>query len=415
MWYSYIMMRSNTKANQSDQFSKKESTHSDDCLKEPFEIVFFWSGPVVQPGGISGGIIYERQLFNGLQQYALETNGWIKPTLVDVYPTFVLWPLAKERDPKILQKMRSMGPYDVAIFDGISFLDFTDVLPEIEATVITLTHFPISQWPGLPIEVKNDLIEREKIFLKSGTVNIVAGEFSLPYMKDIFGLDESEGTVLNIPAGIDAEIFCPPTSARQVPKVMIEFLIVANWFPHKGQHTILKALQKVKNTKLEWSLTMIAGEIIYDEAFSKKVRALISTFPEEKVTVLGVLSPQELVKYYQRSHALLSGSIFENYGMVFAEALATNLPIIGVRTGALNTDLCAARNMHASPCSLSSVNDIDQLVANIGKFLDNPAPLLQAAKRPMHTRPWDEFHHMVLEAITVGRRRHHKQGDKCVV
>ncbi len=56
---------------------------------------------------------------------------------------------------------------------------------------------------------------------------------------------------------------------------------------------------------------------------------------ENRVAVLGAVSPQHLAALYAEADLFVLASHFEGYGMAYAEAIAHGLPVIGTIGGAI--------------------------------------------------------------------------------
>ena len=80
----------------------------------------------------------------------------------------------------------------------------------------------------------------------------------------------------------------------------------------------------------DWQLVLVGTGADY-----KEVRAYAETlaFPEGTLRWTGELTPREVADEMQRADALVLSSRYETYGIILAEALAANLPILSTPVG----------------------------------------------------------------------------------
>ena len=80
----------------------------------------------------------------------------------------------------------------------------------------------------------------------------------------------------------------------------------------------------------------IAGDRTRDLNAAARLDADIAAHAlENRVAVLGAVSPQHLAALYAKADVFALASHFEGYGMAYAEAIAHGLPVIGTTGGAI--------------------------------------------------------------------------------
>jgi len=353
---------------------------------------FLWAGSIVQDGGVSGGLVYEREMINRLK------DSWPgEVEVVDVRPSHPLWPIEKERLKSLDDYILSLPESDFAIMDSIVILECADLLSSMKAKLVTLTHFPISIWPDVDPDLKKKMISQEADAYAIGKFHIIAGEFSRPILEKKYGVRSSE--IINSPPGIDKNMFKPQgvrllNTDKEFDTRTIRFLTIGNGFHHKGLDVLLKALIGVKD--MDWTLTVI-GRFTYDVEYTKKVFDWVDKFPHNKIKVLDVIPQEELTSYYRKHDVFVSGSRLENWGMVFAEARYIGLPLITTKTGGVKT-FC-----REGGCRLSPINSVMQLENNIREVLENRDKLRmligQAQSFPPKLNTWEESVAPVVERL----------------
>lgn len=111
----------------------------------------------------------------------------------------------------------------------------------------------------------------------------------------------------------------------------IELLFVGNPILRKGLHHLLPALAQLPTQ--QWLLHVIGrGDV--DSRYTAAVRTQISRLGlTERVTLYGRVSDTDLQKFLRRSH-LLTVPSYEGFGIVYLEAMAFGLPVLGSTAGA---------------------------------------------------------------------------------
>jgi glycosyltransferase involved in cell wall biosynthesis len=135
------------------------------------------------------------------------------------------------------------------------------------------------------------------------------------------GVPENKITIL--PIGIDINKFSFTPFAKKDSK-NIELLALGYLHKRKGTELVIKALQLVKKNCPSVHLTIIG-----DGPQRTELENLASKLDLKKnITFAGFVNYEQLVKYYQKSHILVSMSRAESWGQVYIDAMACGLPII---------------------------------------------------------------------------------------
>jgi glycosyltransferase involved in cell wall biosynthesis len=140
---------------------------------------------------------------------------------------------------------------------------------------------------------------------------------------DAFGLPQERVSVIY--DGVDTDIFCPREVARRPNSI----LYVGNSDDrNKGARYLLEALGRLKD-RLEFHLTVV------DRPVAKLVPRLAAELGiQSRVSLLGRVTRDELVRLYNEHQILVSPSLYEGFGLPAAEAMACGTPVIATTAGA---------------------------------------------------------------------------------
>jgi glycosyltransferase involved in cell wall biosynthesis len=161
--------------------------------------------------------------------------------------------------------------------------------------------------------------------------------------------------------GVDTDYFVPPSisSESQTPnKNSYKLLFVGRISPEKGLHILLDSLPKIVKHYPQIQLIFIGPESIISKEFiislsdEQTVAELAKFYPgsylaflkkklildlSSKVSFLGHMEQEELLKHYWDADLLINPSLSESFGMSLVEAMATETPAIATRVGGMTS------------------------------------------------------------------------------
>ena len=170
-------------------------------------------------------------------------------------------------------------------------------------------------------------------------------------------------------------------------------LCVANWTPSKGIHTLVAAAARVPGVSLD-----LVGDAP-DAAYAARVRRLIAMRGlTRRVRVYGSLGRAALERRYAAASIFALPSIREGYPIVFVEALAHGLPVVGC-------DIPSVREVTGGAAVLVAPGRIAPLTAALKKLVTNERLSRSLAWRSLlRTRQlpaWDESEVRFIEALAA--------------
>jgi glycosyltransferase involved in cell wall biosynthesis len=171
-----------------------------------------------------------------------------------------------------------------------------------------------------------------------------------------------------VPNGVDLSLFHPRTDSRQPGP--IRCLAVARLIERKGLGDLIRAMALLERGRFQ--LEVVGGGS--DEMVLRELAAEHGLADE--VRFLGPLSRAEVARRYRAADMFTLPSSAEAFGNVFAEALASGLPIVGSSIGGI-PDLVE----HGTNGLLVQPGSIDALAAAIRYLADDPDLRKEMAQR----------------------------------
>jgi len=175
-------------------------------------------------------------------------------------------------------------------------------------------------------------------------------------------------------------------------------LCVGNWTPGKGIHTLVAAVARVPEVSLE-----LVGDTP-DRAYAARVRHAIAAHRlGSRVCVYGSLGRTALARRYAEASIFALPSIREGYPIVYAEALAHGLPVVGC-------DIPGVREVTDGAAILVAPGRVAPLAAALKKLASDERARRALARRSLvrarRLPTWAESELRFVEAVRrKGRAR----------
>ena len=308
------------------------------------QLIFVYPGDLNAP---TGGYAYDRRIIRGLEglgwQVQLLSLGEGYP-----FPNAVQVEGAKEA-------LLNLTPGVPMVVDGLAL----GALPALAAQIaqryplIALVHHPLafevglseSQIALLKQSETEALLHAAKVIANSpGTARDLNYHYGMPLNKiDV------------VLPGTDRIHALAPKMQRNSGRLKeVRLLSVGSIIPRKGFHDLIEALAPLAD--LPWTLS-IAGDTTRHPSAYEDLMADINRFHlEGRVKVLGTVSDYELQTLYAQSDVFVLASLFEGYGMVYAEAMAYGLPIIATTGGAIPDTVPSDAGLLVKPGDVSALS-----------------------------------------------------------
>jgi glycosyltransferase involved in cell wall biosynthesis len=277
------------------------------------------------PGDIetrNGGMIYDRRVMEGLRE-----DGWWVEHLA--WPGSFPFPNEVDRDA-VDDSLAAVPDGALVMIDNLA-LGVLSGLARREARrlrLVALVHHPLALETGLSPNIAAVMAQSERDALACCRAVIVTSRTTAAIVEGAFGVLAEMITVATPGVEIDPH---PPRDARAPGPVRI--LAMGSVTPRKAHDVLVAALASLQH--LDWTC-VIAGGLTQDPDTAEALkRQIVDLDLVDRIAVVGEVSQTEGAALFAQADIFALASLYEGYGMVFAEALAHGLPIVATTGGAI--------------------------------------------------------------------------------
>ncbi len=219
----------------------------------------------------------------------------------------------------------ALPDHSIVIADGLAY-GVLDTIAEQHAArlnIIALCHHPLMLEAGLSSDQAQQLFLTEQRALHAAKAVMVTSATTGKILTERFTIP-AEKIVLALP-GTDPQPFSPCTGNPPL------LLTLATLTRRKAHDVLIDALATIKH--LEWSARFVGGAE-FDPEWVLFLKQKVATYGlEQRIIFTGTIA--NTASEYSAADVFVLPSLFEGYGMAFAEALSFGLPIVAARTGAV--------------------------------------------------------------------------------
>ena len=265
------------------------------------------------------------------------------------------------------------------VVDGLAFGALPEAADALRAShrLIALVHHPLAFETGLSAADRAALRTSERSTLASARHVVATSTAIARLLAADYGVPPDRLSVVQ--PGTDKVAARVRENAGEVVLLAVGAVI-----PRKGYDVLVTALARLAH--LRWRL-VIAGDGGRSPDTLRRLEAEITALDlADRITMLGAVSSEQLASLYQRCDLFVLPSRFEGYGMVFAEAIAHGLPVVGTTAGAIPQTVPDAAGVLVPP------DDVEALAEALRRLIEDPAERerLAAAARAARFPSWCE-------------------------
>lgn len=302
------------------------------------------------PGDINkltGGYGYDRRLLAELKQIGMNIQHL---PLANSFPQANRAVLA---DTEL--QLAQLPDNSVVVIDGLAFGVMDDIAQRHaqRLILIALCHHPLALENGLDDERAESLHTQEQRALACARAVIVTSDNTARILQQGFAVPEHKISVA-VP-GTDKQSFAPCSGNPPV------LLTVATLTQRKAHDVLIDALARIAH--LPWQARFVGGDK-FDVHWANYLREKVAAHSlRERIHFVGNVA--DLSREYTQADLFVLPSLFEGYGMAFAEALSFGLPIIAARTGAVPDLVPESAGILVPPADVAALaNSLEKLLGN---------------------------------------------------
>jgi glycosyltransferase involved in cell wall biosynthesis len=213
----------------------------------------------------------------------------------------------------------------LVMIDGLAYGVMETIAKQHAArlNIIALCHHPLMLESGLSSVQTQQLFLSEQRALNAAKAVIVTSPMTGKILAEQFAIPAAKMTIA-LP-GTDAQTFAPCIGNPPV------LLCVATLTRRKAHDVLIDALANIK--QLAWTLRLVGGTE-FDPEWTSQLKNKVAQYGlEQRIVFLGSIA--EPSSEYAAADVFVLPSLFEGYGMAFAEALSFGLPVVAARAGAV--------------------------------------------------------------------------------
>jgi len=281
------------------------------------KIAFIIPGDINLP---TGGYRYDKEIINAWKNSGVEVE---LINFVGNYP----FPSEKEQQTAI-DSIKNFPKADIAVIDGLlggASPDFIKLLAQ-HIPVTALIHHPLCLENGLDEGTAKKLEASEKQGLEFVKNIITTSPATAKTVSELFQFKTDQ--IHTVLPGVTRGEF-----AKGSVNSTVNLLCVGSVIKRKGHRFLLEALSQIKH--LDWQLDCY-GSTEFDKNLFAELNEMLKTNKlSEKIKFHGAVSDAELEAAYLSADIFVLPSLYEGYGMVYAEAIVRGLPVIATNAGAI--------------------------------------------------------------------------------
>jgi glycosyltransferase involved in cell wall biosynthesis len=311
-------------------------------------VTFAVPGDLATP---TGGYVYDRRIVAELRLL-----GWD----VDVLGLGGDFPRPSSRTRAAARAQLAALPAGrLLVIDGLAFGALPDVAEALHETLtlVALVHHPLAFETGLAADEVRELHQSEQAALSFARRVIVTSASTARLLIARYAVAAER--IATVQPGTDpASIAC-----RRPDRETVDLLAVGSVIPRKGYDLLIAALASLCDRP--WRL-VIAGDRGRDPATSHAIdREIAINGLADRITMLGAVSSERLSTLYSSADLMVLPSRFEGFGMVYAEAIAHGLPVLGTTAGAIPEAVPEGAGVLVAP------DDLPMLTSTLRRLLEN--------------------------------------------
>jgi glycosyltransferase involved in cell wall biosynthesis len=329
--------------------------------------VFVVPGDLATP---TGGYAYDRRIIA-----ELAALGWQAEvlTLGEAFPH-----PSDETRAAANGRLAALASGPPVVIDGLALAALAEGAQAVGRNLIALIHHPVALESGLSANVADAIRQSERTALSFARRVIAVSEATARVLVADYGVPSDRLAVIH--PGTDRVA----VARRDRRDGVVSLLAVGALVPRKGYDVLVAALAALKH--LPWQLTIV-GDASRSRRTTQQLSAEVARLGlADRISMAGVVTAEALAAHYAAADLFVLPSRFEGYGMVYAEAMAHGLPVVGTNAGAIPDTVPPQAGVLVPP------DDSTALAAVLARLIENPQERerLAAGARAVRFPSWSE-------------------------
>jgi glycosyltransferase involved in cell wall biosynthesis len=276
---------------------------------------FACPGPVDQP---TGGYRYDAAILRELRDAGRAV------TLHELEGSF---PLADDSARAQARRCLDAAAGATLVIDGLALPAFEGLLPSAATRVVALIHHPLALETGIDVAHRRHFAALEPR-LAAACIGVIVT--SPATVASILAMGVARTRIAVVEPAVARAVLRRRASGRR-----LRLLCVASLTPRKAHRVLMAALGRLRG--YDWRLTAIGPRDLDPREAGRIALAIAARGLRGRVRLAGACAPETVRSAYAKADLFVLPSLYEGYGMAFAEAIASGLPVIGARAGAVPT------------------------------------------------------------------------------
>ncbi len=206
----------------------------------------------------------------------------------------------------------------------------------------------------------------EKAACLGADVLVASTRFHADMIERTYGL--RSGTIRILPLGIDLTGLDQTSAVREPGPLRV--LYVSRLEKRKGTQVLLDAIPRLLASHPGTEFVLVGSDRRHAEGGVTHAEYFRAKYPQcvEQVKFLGVVPGGELAEWYKRSDLFVVPSLYESFGLIYIEAMAARLAVVGGRGGGIPEVVADGETG-----LLVEPNDVEDLVKRVEQLLRDDA------------------------------------------
>jgi glycosyltransferase involved in cell wall biosynthesis len=339
------------------------------------KLVFAYPGDLQT---VTGGYLYDRCIVKEL--IAL---GW-EVELLSLGPGFPF--PDQETLNQAEQLLCRVKPGKPIVVDGLALGVMPGAIAQasLNHPIIALIHHPLAYESGLTADQQVKLQKSEKLALSYANQVIANSPMTAQTLTESFGVDCKKITTV-IPGTNRVSPPLHQVRTHFTNQDEFKWLSVGSIIPRKGFDILIKALEPLN--AMPWSLSIVGDTTRDVKAYSDLLNSITHFNLQGHIHIHGVIDSARLDSLYRGADGFVLASLFEGYGMAYAEALSYALPIIGTSGGAIVQTVPDSAGILIPPGDVLSLTEALRLVMSDESRREHLSLGAQEATKKLPTWP----------------------------